>query len=85
MRKHKGFEELKEELGDKYDKFMYDMNLELVKQKEEALDKIQYIIAFGFDYDGFGTVDSLKGLVDLLVDYAKQAKRILNGTNKKDG
>ena len=36
--KYKTFEELKEELGDKYDRFMYDMNLELVKQKCKAID-----------------------------------------------
>ena len=38
--KYKSFEQLKKELGDNYDKVMYDMNLELIKQKQEA---IQYI------------------------------------------
>lgn len=31
---------------------------------EKASDKIQYIIDYGFDYDGFNTVESLKGLID---------------------
>ena len=49
------------------------------KRIEKARDKIQYIIDYGFDYDGFNTVESLKGLIDMLVDYAKQSKDILNG------
>lgn len=35
MNKYKTFEELKEELKDDYDKFMYDMNLELVKKIDQ--------------------------------------------------
>ena len=38
--KYKTFEELKEELGDRYDKLMYDMNLELLKQKYKAIEYI---------------------------------------------
>ena len=48
-------------------------------RNEKARDKIQYIIDYGFDYDGFNTVESLKGLIDMLVDYARQSKDILNG------
>lgn len=33
----------------------------------------QLIIDLGFDYDGFNTVDSLKGLIDELVSYAQRA------------
>ena len=33
----------------------------------------QLIINLGFDYDGFNTVDSLKGLIDELVSYARKA------------
>lgn len=33
----------------------------------------QLIIDTGFDYDGFNTVESLKGLIDELVDYAHKA------------
>ena len=51
---------------------------------EKASDKIQYIIDYGFDYDGFNTVESLKGLIDMLVDYAKQSKNILqNGSDSQ--
>lgn len=51
---------------------------------KKASDKIQYIIDYGFDYDGFNTVESLKGLIDMLVDYAKESKDILqNGSDKE--
>lgn len=50
---------------------------------EKASDKIQYIINYGFDYDGFNTVESLKGLIDMLVDYARESKNILqNGSDE---
>lgn len=35
------------------------------------------IWAVGYDYDGCGTVESLKALVDELVDYAKRAGKCL--------
>lgn len=51
----------------------------------------QLIIDLGFDYDGFNTVDSLKGLIDELVSYAQRAiecddKRIVyvNGKGEHD-
>ena len=51
---------------------------------KKASDKIQYIIDYGFDYDGFDTVESLKGLIDMLVDYARESKNILqNGSEEK--
>ena len=50
---------------------------------EKASDKIQYIIDYGFDYDGFNTVESLKGLIDMLVDYARESKNILQGENNE--
>lgn len=50
---------------------------------EKASDKIQYIIDYGFDYDVFNTVESLKGLIDMLVDYARESKKILQGENNE--
>lgn len=41
---YKTFEELKEELGHNYDKFMYDMNLELLKQWENSYEEIRNFI-----------------------------------------
>lgn len=51
----------------------------------------QLIINLGFDYDGFNTVDSLKGLIDELVSYAQKAieyddKEVIyvNGKGERD-
>lgn len=47
------------------------MNLERqIKIKDEWC---QLIIDLGFDYDGLNTVESLKDLIDELVDYAHKA------------
>ena len=46
---------------------------------DKAIDKIQLIIDYGFDYDGFNRVESLKSLIDMLVDFARQSKDILKG------
>lgn len=46
---------------------------------EKALGPVQRIIDYGFDYDGLNKVDSLKGLIDMLVEYAIEAKDILKG------
>ena len=47
------------------------MNLERqIKIKDEWC---QLIIDLGFDYDGCNTVESLKGLIDELADYAHKA------------
>lgn len=41
-----------------------------LKIKDEYL---KLIIALGFDYDGFNTVEGLKALIDELVELAKKA------------
>ena len=48
----KSFEELKEELGDKYDRFMYNINKELMKQKIEAIRYIKQHTQ-KYDIDGY--------------------------------
>ncbi len=50
---------------------------ELIESIDKAKNINQYIIDYGFDYDGLNTIESLKGLIDMLVDYAKQVKEIL--------
>ena len=81
--------ETKEYYSDGIDEELIDMNTEsykiveeLEKRINEAIDKIQYIIDYGFDYDGFNTVESLKGLIDMLVDYAIKSRNILNGSEE---
>lgn len=53
---------------------------------KEQFDKIDYyldlIYAIGFDYDGFEKPESLKKLIDELVEYANRARRILH--NQED-
>ena len=50
---------------------------------DKAVEEIQYIIDYGFDYDGFNNVKDLKGLIDMLVDYARKSKNILQGDDKE--
>lgn len=54
-------------------------NFKLIQRIDKAINKVQYIIDYGFDYDGFNQVDRLKCLIDMLVDYARQTKNILRG------
>ena len=53
---------------------------------KEQFDKIDYyldiIFGLGADYDGCNSVESLKCLIDELVEYANTARRILH--NKDD-
>ena len=49
---------------------------------DKAIKEIQHIIDYGFDYDGFNNVKDLKGLIDMLVDYARKSKDILEGNDK---
>ena len=67
MKDYKSFEDLKKELGDNYDKVMYDMNLELIKQKQEA---IQYIKSKDTNVTrfkkGIGILDGKQKLLKML-------------------
>ena len=49
---------------------------------KEQFDKIDYyldiIFGLGADYDGCNSVESLKYLIDELVEYANRARRILH-------
>lgn len=57
---------------------MYKDECEELKDKiEKAKNLIQYIIDYGFDYDGLKSEEDLKGLIDMLVDYARKSKDIL--------
>ena len=42
MNKYKSYEELKEELGDKFEEYMYKSNIELLNKIENAIDFIKY-------------------------------------------
>ena len=74
--------ELKEETRDLFNTIMriIDERDDLYKENKELDRKIQIkdkyldlIIAIGYGYDGFNEVESLKGLIDELVRFAKMA------------
>ena len=77
------------EFQKKYEELEYQFaNIELNEQLNKYEDRIEKvkknnkrIIDYGFDYDGFNTVESLKGLIDMLVDYAKKNQEILEGSD----
>lgn len=52
---------------------------ELKDRIDKALEKIQLLIDIGFDYDGFNKADSLKTLIDELVNFARDSRAILKG------
>ena len=52
---------------------------ELQKRIDKAIFTTQRIIDFGFDYDGFESVERLKGLIDMMVEYARETQQILLG------
>ena len=59
---------------------LYAIKNEIDKYKEvidKAISNNQRIIDYGFDYDGFNNVEDLKKLIDMLVDYARKNKEIL--------
>ena len=61
---------------------LYQYQRDLYKERiKKAEKKISRIIDLGFDYDGFEDSKDLKGLIDALVDYAKQATDVLEGKN----
>lgn len=60
-----------------------EMYKEKSRRIDKAIDKIQYIIDYGFDYDGFNNVKDLKGLIDMLVQYAVEGRNILKGEDKE--
>lgn len=79
---------LKEETRDLFNTIMrvIDEKEDLFEENKELDRKIQIkdkyldlIIAIGYDYDGFNKVESLKGLIDELVRFAKMA---LNNDDK---
>lgn len=67
MNKYKTFEELKEELGNKFEEYMYKSNIELL----EKIDKAIEIIKRSAGYKGICTqpeTDTFSKLLELLGD-----------------
>lgn len=64
-------------LADKKENDQLCKAIERIKELERQIDikneYLQTIYAIGFDYDGYEESESLKHLIDTLVDYAKRA------------
>ena len=60
-------------------KHWYDKKFDGVVCEPDSADEWLWLIwAIGLDYDGCNTVESLKGLVDELVDMSKKARECLH-------
>lgn len=70
MKDYKTFEELKKELGDKFEKYMYEANIELLEIIKEATE---CILDF-FCTDGYNTVDG-KAIADNYLELLKILRR----------
>lgn len=72
------------ELYSKVDTLMHMVNSlqdTIIKSNDrinEADSRLGLLLNIGFDYDGFNTVESLKGLIDELCTYAYQAQNALD-------
>lgn len=67
---YKTFEELKEELGDKFEEYMYKSNIELLKQNKkykEVIDKANKYINKMFD-TGFYNDDYYLGHLKMILE-----------------
>lgn len=49
----------------------------LKDRKDKAIEKLILLIDIGFDYDGYNDVENLKRLIDELVSYARESRKIL--------
>lgn len=59
-------------------KYQYDSRFKgLVWNPDSADEWLEIIVGIGFDYDGCNTVESLKGLVDTLVEMSQKARECL--------
>lgn len=62
-------------------KYQYDNHFKGIGWSPDSADEwMELIVGIGFDYDGCNTVESLKSLVDELVEMAQKARICL-----KDG
>ncbi len=51
----------------------------LKDRKDKAIEKLTLLIDIGFDYDGYNNIENLKRLIDELVSYARESRKILEG------
>lgn len=51
----------------------------LKDRNDKAIEKLTLLIDIGFDYDGYNNIENLKRLIDELVSYARESRKILEG------
>ena len=51
----------------------------LKDRKDKTIEKLTLLIDIGFDYDGYNNIENLKRLIDELVSYARESRKILEG------
>ena len=61
--------------------YLQQENKQLKERIDKVIDKLTLLVDIGFDYDGFNTIESLKGLIDELISYARDSRKILKGVN----
>lgn len=55
----------------------------LKDRKDKTLEKLTLLIDIGFDYDGYNDIENLKRLIDELVSYARESRKILKGEDNE--
>lgn len=60
-----------------------EQNIKLQKQVDELKERLHWIWAIGVDYDGCDTVESLKGLIDEMVEFTQMESKDLDELNAK--
>ena len=55
----------------------------LKDRKDKTLEKLTLLIDIGFDYDGYNNIENLKRLIDELVSYARESRKILEGESNE--
>lgn len=73
MNQYKTFEKLKEELGDKFEEYMYKANIELLNKIDKAIDYIEkHRAGFVQPIKYLELLDILKGSEDELKKHSKK-------------
>ena len=55
----------------------------LKDRNDKAIEKLTLLIDIGFDYDGYNDIENLKRLIDELVSYVRESRKILEGESNE--
>ena len=77
--KYKTFEELKEELGDKYDRFMYDMNIQLHSNWNSLREDLKrYDLTYLHETGEHQLADAIEDILDKMNELEGKDKDEIN-------